>query len=148
MSTLRSEAAKLFNRTWELMELPHRTPAEDAEMRESALQSLAAWEQVGDAINWARGEWQVSRVYRLLRNAPACLAHATRCREYCERETLSPFDHLYAFEALAWAELLCGNSAAADAHFRQAESYLAQLTDPEERDLAAADLQILGSAIR
>ena len=56
-------AATLFNHTWTLLEKGDRSVADDDEMIHSAHASRAHWGVVGTPVNFARGEWQVSRVY-------------------------------------------------------------------------------------
>ena len=59
-------AADLFNHTWTLMERVDRTAAQDDEMLHCAHASRYHWGEVGEPANFARGEWQCSRVYSVL----------------------------------------------------------------------------------
>src|SRR5256885_4830474 len=68
----RQLAVDLFNHVWTLMEMPDRTREQDTEMIHAAHASRHHWGEVGTPVNFARGEWQVSRVYSLLcRGEPA-----------------------------------------------------------------------------
>src|SRR3984957_11424955 len=64
-------AAQLFNETWRLMEQENRTVADDDRMIHAAHASRCHWGLVPEATpaNLARGEWQISRVYAVLRRA-------------------------------------------------------------------------------
>jgi hypothetical protein len=81
----RQLAVDLFNHVWTLMDLPSRTPAQDAEMIHAAHASRHHWGVIGEPVNWARGEWQVSRVYCVLGRGEPALYHAGRCLELCRR---------------------------------------------------------------
>ncbi len=65
-ATRRALAVGLFNYTWTLLENPNRTPEQDDEMLHAAHASRYHWGEVGEQVNLARGEWQVSRVYAVL----------------------------------------------------------------------------------
>lgn len=59
----RKLAASLFNHVWDLMEKKNRTIEENDRMIHAAHASRYHWGNVGEPVNLARGEWQVSRVY-------------------------------------------------------------------------------------
>ena len=75
------------------------------------------WGQVGTKANLARGEWQVSRVYTVLGRAEPALYHAHRCLAYVEAgeggDGIEDWDLPFAYEALARAEAVGGNTAEA-----------------------------------
>ena len=60
-----------FNKTWEFIDNPHRSPDEELVMLQTAMTSLWHWSQREDATpqNLSVGNWQVSRVYALLGQA-------------------------------------------------------------------------------
>ena len=105
----------LFNKTWTLMEKDERTAEEDDEMLHCAHASAYHWLQVGTAANRARSEWQCSRVYTVLGRAEPALHHAQRCLEICEAEpdALEDWDLPFAYEALARAHAVAGDTAEA-----------------------------------
>src|SRR3712207_382671 len=72
-------AADLFNTVWSLLERTDRTQADDDTMLHAAHASRYHWGQVGEPVNLARGEWQVSRVYAVLGRAEPARYHAQRC---------------------------------------------------------------------
>src|SRR5262245_33374255 len=96
-------AAALFNRVRNLLERPDRTQAAAEPVLHAALDSRFHWGEVGEPVNFARGEWQVSRVYAVLRRAEPALFHARRCLEICQAHQLGDFDLAFAYEALARA---------------------------------------------
>src|SRR6202008_682072 len=80
-ATRRALAVGLFNYTWTLLENPNRSPEQDDEMLHAAHASRYHWGEVGEKVNLARGEWQVSRVYSVLGRGEPALYHARRCLE-------------------------------------------------------------------
>jgi hypothetical protein len=139
-------AASLFNRVWELLERTGRGRDEDDEMLHAAHASRYHWGVVGEPVNRARGEWQVSRVYAVLGRPEPALHHGRRCLELVEEHELSPFDLAYAHEAIARAYRAGGEHERARRHVELARSATGKVTDPEDRDLLDADLAQLDLA--
>jgi hypothetical protein len=141
--TQRRLAARLFNRVWELLDLDDRDEATDEEMLHAAHASRYHWGQVGDPVNWARGEWQCSRVYSTLGRAEPALHHARRCLELAQQYNLSQFDIGTAHEAIARAAKIAELSDRAAQHAQLALAYAEKLEDPEERQVLLADIASL-----
>lgn len=137
-------AAALFNRVWDLLERPGRTPADDDTMLHAVHASRYHWGQVGQPVNLARGEWQCSRVYAVLGRPEPALHHARRCLELAETHQLSPFDVACGHEALARAHRLADETDAATHHLKQATALTELIHDPEERQVLLGDLAQLG----
>ena len=105
----RQMAIELFNLTWDLIEKPDRTQAETDRMINAAHASRYHWEIAGDAVNIARGEWQISRVYAVAGRPEPCLYHAERCLQVTLENDLVDFDLAFAYEAMARACNLSGD---------------------------------------
>jgi hypothetical protein len=135
----------LFNRTWTLMRLPERTPEQDDELIHAAHASRYHWGEVGTAANLARGEWQVSRVYATLGRAEPALYHAGRCLTYCEAnpDEVEDWDLPFAYEALARAHLVAGDTGEAERLAARARALGERIADPEDRELLEKDLATL-----
>lgn len=133
-------AAALFNRVWQLLERTDRDVLDDDRMVHAAHASRHHWGVVGEPVHWARGEWQISRVYAVLGRPEPALHHANRCLDLTTAHELSRFDLGYAHEALARAHALAGRDSEAAHHLGLARATLDQITDAEDRDLLAADL--------
>jgi hypothetical protein len=138
-------AVDLFNRAWELMLLPERTPEQDDELLHTAYASRHHWSQVGTVANIARGEWQLSRVYTVLGRPEPALYHAERCLAYCESDpdALEGWDLPYAYEALARAQLVAGNEDEAKRFAAQARELGQVVADDEDREHLENDLGTL-----
>lgn len=99
----RQRACDLFNHTWTLLGLADRTPEQNDEMIESALESRHHWSLCGTPLNLARGDWQIARVFATLGRTEQALYYARRCLHACETTDFGPFDHAFAHEAMARA---------------------------------------------
>jgi lipopolysaccharide biosynthesis protein len=136
----RQLAVDLFNHVWTLMGTPDRTPQQDAEMIHAAHASRHHWGEVGAPANFARGEWQVSRVYSVLDRGEPALVHARLCLNTCVEHGIGDFDTAYAHEAMARAHRVLGNEAESTAHAEQARRAAAGIADPEDREHAMEDI--------
>src|SRR6478672_11711629 len=133
-------AVDLFNQVWRMMERDDRTVDDDDRMLHAAHTSRWLWGEVGEPVNLARGEWQVSRVYTVLGRAEPALYHARRCLEICSEHGIGDFDLAYAHEALARAHALAGDRDRALASRRAAERAADQIADADDRELLDRDL--------
>jgi hypothetical protein len=136
-------AAALFNATWALMEKEDRTPAEDDRMIHGAHASRYHWEQVGTAANLARGEWQCSRVYAVLRRPEPCLHHAGRMLDICRQNGIGDWDLAFAYEALARGSAIAGDAEAARSWTEQALAAAEKIADEQDRALLRGDLETI-----
>lgn len=136
-------AGALFNRTWELMEKPDRTVAEDDEMVHTAHASRYHWGVVGTPMNHARGEWQCSRVYTVLGRAEPALYHANRCLTLAVDNDLGPFDVGCGHEAMARASRVAGDLKAVAQHVALGDAQAEKVTDAEDRKILIDDLDDL-----
>ncbi len=102
-------AVNLFNKVWNLIDLKNRSEEETETMINAAHASLYHWRQVGEPLNFARSEWQVSRVYSLCARVEPALHHAANCLQICEQYGIGGFDLAFAYEALARAHAIEGN---------------------------------------
>lgn len=135
----RSLAVDLFNQTWMLMEKPNRTPEDNDNMIHGAHASRHHWGMVGDATNHSIGEWQISRVYTVLKRAEPALFHARRCLAISEENKLKPFNIGYAHEAIARA-LSLTNDPGVSHHLDLARQLAETITDMEDQKILLTDL--------
>jgi DNA-binding transcriptional MerR regulator len=144
-ATRRALAVGLFNYTWTLLENPNRTPAQDDEMIHAAHASRYHWGEVGEAVNLARGEWQVSRVYATLGRGEPAIYHARRCLEINEsnQATREDWELGSAFEALARAYAVAGDRVASEEWRARAVAELAGVREAEDRQILEQDLATL-----
>jgi DNA-binding transcriptional MerR regulator len=145
LTTRRALAVGLFNYTWTLLENPKRTQEQDDEMIHAAHASRYHWGEVGEAVNLARGEWQVSRVYAVLGRGEPAIYHARRCLEINEANESGREDWELgsACEALARAYAVAGDKAASDEWRTRAATELDRIADADDRQILEQDLATL-----
>lgn len=145
-ATHRRLAVDLFNRSWQLLELDGRTPAQDDELVHVAHASRFHWGEVGTAANLARGENQCARVYAALGRPEPALHHANRAVELVRAggDGLEDWDLASALEVLARANLAAGNRKEAEQCVALAQAELETVADPDDREIIAGQIAELG----
>jgi hypothetical protein len=138
--THRRLAAELFNQVWILLEKADRDQADDDRMLHAAHASRFHWGEIGEPINFARGEWQVSRVYAVLGRGEPALFHARRCLEICQAHEIGDFDLAFAYEALARASAVAGQADEAARYAELARRAGEQIAEADDREIFFADL--------
>ncbi len=131
----------LFNFTWTLLEKADRTEDESELMVKAAHASALHWLQVGKPVNFARSEWQISRVYAVLNRPEPALHHARRCRQICEDHEIGDFDLAFAYEALARAYAAAGGHDHAKGFLEMAREAGKRIADAHEREHFFDDLR-------
>src|SRR5580704_605901 len=133
----------LFNGTWTMMEQPDRTPDEDALLIHMAHASAYHWLQVGTPENVARSHWQCSRMYTVLGRSEPAIYHAKLMLDLCEQNDIVDWDLAFAYEALARAYAVAGNSAESARWLTRAQAASGDITDEEDRDVLLKDLSTI-----
>ena len=136
----RKFAVDLFNLVWGYLDKPSRTVEENDTMLHAAHASRYHWEVVGAPLNLARGEWQVSRVYSVLKRPEPALYHARRSLEICQQNDIGDFDLAFAYEALARASAVAGNPAETQTYLALARKAGDKIAEKDDRDLFFSDL--------
>lgn len=126
-------AIDLFNLTWDLMEKADRSQMEIDRMIHAAHASRYHWEVVGEPVNLARGEWQISRVYAILGRSEPCYYHAQRCLQLTLDNNLQDFDLAFAYEAMARAFNLLGNQEKTGEYLTLANAAGQEIKDEGDR---------------
>ena len=139
----RKMAAREFNLVWSLLEKKHRSADEEDRMIHAAHSSRYHWGIVGKPIHRAIGEWQISHVYAVLKRPEPSRYHAQRCLEICRRNRIGDFPLAFAYEALARAAAVEGNSAARDRYLLRALKAGEGIRDREDRVQFFADLKTI-----
>lgn len=133
-------AINLFNEVWDLMEKKERTSEENLQMIHKAHASRFHWGEVGSPVNFSRGEWQISRVYAVLNRPEPCLVHAKRNLEIVLEHDIKDFDLAFAYEALARAYSLNGDTASKERYRKLAEDASRAIEKDADRNLVLEDL--------
>jgi DNA-binding transcriptional MerR regulator len=141
----RKAAVDLFNHTWTLLEKADRSERETDLMVHAAHASRFMWEDIGEPVNHARGEWQIARVYAVVDRPEPALHHARRCLEIVEEHGVGDFDLACAYEALARAHATAGEREAASRYEALGREAAARIADADDRELVVSDLDALPS---
>jgi DNA-binding transcriptional MerR regulator len=143
--THRALGAGLFNRTWDLLSVESRTPAQDDELVDTAHASAWHWRQVGTTANIVRAHGMCSRVYAVLGRGEAAVHHARRANEVLAAggDGIEDWDAAAAAEAMARALAVSGDLAGAADWKRRAAVALEAVADPEDRTVVEGDLATL-----
>ncbi|QOY38334.1 hypothetical protein AWH56_012845 [Anaerobacillus isosaccharinicus] len=86
------------------------------------------WGFVGTPLNFARGEWQIARVYALLGRSEPALYHAEKSLALCIKNELGDFDLGFAYEAMARAYAVQENKIEFDKHMQLAKQTAKKVT--------------------
>jgi hypothetical protein len=117
----RKFAVSCFNGTWDLIEKTDRTQEDDARMIHMAHASRYHWGEIGTPLNFARGDWQISRVYALLGQGENALAYAKSCLHLCVDNDIGDFDLAFAYEAAARAFKVLDDAEMTEKHLALAK---------------------------
>ena len=131
--THRKFAVACFNGTWDLIEKKDRTPEDDARMIHQAHASRYHWGEIGTALNFARGDWQISRVYAILNQGEKALTYAKSCLHLCMEHELGDFDLAFAYEAAARAFAVLGNEDMKEKYLALATNAGAEIAKEEDK---------------
>lgn len=135
------QAVDLFNQTWDLMDKNNRTDEENFLMIHMAHASRYHWTLVGEPLNLARGEWQVSRVYATLGMGEPALLHGHYSLDLCLENNIGDFDLAFGYEAVARASKLIGEEELFEIHFASAEEAAESIEKEEDREYFMKELR-------
>ena len=136
----RKFAASLFNWTWKLLEKKDRTQEED-EMIHAAHASSFHWGKVGTPVNFARGDWPISRVYSVLKRPEPSLFHAQWCLDECKKGEIGEFTLAFAYEALARASAVAGKMNDCRRYIAEAKEAGEKIEEKEDKNLLLSELK-------
>ena len=142
---IKQEAIKLFNETWDLMDLKERTPEQQALMLHKAHASCYLWSLCGEKVNLARGEWQVSRAYALLGMGQPALLHGRRSLDICLESKLGGFDLPFGHEAVARAYHILGDAQEAQKHMALGREACQSIEDAQDKAYALSEIASIES---
>jgi hypothetical protein len=144
----RKMAAQLFNHTWGLIDKgENRSQDENDEMIHSAHASRYHWTVVVNSKKYPKsgpsnlqaGDWQISRVYTLLKRPEAALYHAKRCEEICESNKIGDYNLAWAYESMARALTLSGDDQAKE-YITKAKAVADDIAKKEDKELFLSEL--------
>jgi hypothetical protein len=143
-------AAHCFNRCWQLLDKPTRSPEEATELVALGHASLWHWTQRPDCApkNLSVAHWMLARLYSVLGDAVPARQHAEACLRFAEAPDVAPFYVGCAHEALARAAVLRGERTQAEEHLALADSLVETVEDAEDRKILLENLASIRLALR
>jgi len=143
----RKFAVDCFNNTWNLLDKTKRTLEDDTRMIHMAHASRYHWGEIGTPLNFARGDWQISRVYAVLGLGKNALKYAESCLRLCIEIGIGDFDLAFAYEALTRAYFVLGDIPMSDQHLRLAQKAGDAIAKEEDKEYFFSDLESLNQKI-
>ncbi len=134
-------AVTLFNLVWSLLDKKERTKQEDDKMVHAVHASRFHWGEIGTSVEFERGEWQISRVYSVLKRSQSALYHAETCLGICKENNIGDFDIAFAYEAMARAHAVAGDKSDCEKYIKLAKEAGEQIEKKEDKDLFFGDLK-------
>ena len=135
----------LYNKTWEFIDKEKRSQAEIDIMIHAAHASRYHWGEFGEPVNFARGEWQISRVYSILKMSESALFHAKRCLDICKENEIGDFDLAFAYEALARAYSIINEDEEFKKYYHLAEEAGDKIKLMQDKDYFFSELKNISS---
>ena len=143
----RKTAVACFNKAWDLLDKKERSREEDLQMLHEAHTSRYHWGHIGNAHNFAIGDWQISRAYAALQQAAPALLFAKSSLELCQKNGLK--DLLpSAYEGMARAYVTATNTSEAKRYIELARKELELIGDEEDRKIYRQQIDETEALIR
>lgn len=134
------QGVDLFNKVWDYLEKTDRTVEDSDAMLHAAHASRHHWGQIGKPIHFARGEWQISRVYATLGRSEPALYHGRRSLDICLANGIADFDLAFAYEALARGHAIAGNKDETAKNLKLGFEAAEQVAKQEDKDWTLQNL--------
>ena len=139
----KKQAVDLFNATWDLIDNDNRSDEETFMMIHTAHASRYHWTQVGTALNLARGEWLISRVYALLGMGDQALLHGQYSLDLCQDNNIGDFDLAFAYESIARAAVLLEDQELYEGYYRMASDAAKNIEKPDDKSYFLDELKTI-----
>ena len=136
-------AKSLFYQTWNLLDKKERSEEEDLKMIHAAHASRYHWGEIGTPLQFERGEWQISRVYSVLRRSEPALYHAELCLSICKENDIGDFDIAFAYEAMARAYAVAKDKSNAEKYITKAREAGEKIEDQGNKDYFLDELNTI-----
>ena len=133
-------AVELFNRSWDLLEQPDRSPDDDAELLAAAFGSAYHWGRVGTAENRALADHQIAKAASGAGQPALALHYARRALEAIELGRLGDWQVAAAYEGMARASAAAGDVAGRDYWVQRCTVALGAVPDAADRSVVAEQL--------
>lgn len=137
----KKNAVDLFNETWDLIDKSERTHEETLMMLHKAHASVYHWSIVGNELNQARGEWQVSYAYSLSNLGEGALLHGKRSLDLCLNNNIKDFDLAFGYSSVAHAHKILGNTEEFNVYYQKALDASSDIAKKDDKDYFLSELE-------
>lgn len=138
----RELAAETYNAAWDLLDSPDRTTDDDARVLTLAFASRYHWAEAGgDDEQLAVGDWFIGHVAAHVGLAGVAQRFSQHALDRVERTGLGGWLRASVFEGMARAAAVAGNGDDRARYTTLAYEALAEVDDPEEREVIEEQLQ-------
>jgi len=132
-----------FNHTWDLIDIKERTKEQELEMIHTAHASLFHWMQIGKPLDFARGEWQISRVYNLLGMGESALLHGLYSLNLCLDHNIGDFDLAFGYETVARAYKNLEDKDNQNLYYEKALTATKNIAKKDDKDYTLSEIKDL-----
>jgi hypothetical protein len=139
----KKSAVDCFNLVWSLMEKKDRIRAEEDKMIHAAHASRFHWGEIGTPVEFERGEWQISRMYTVLKRFEPAIYHAKRCLEICKENDIGDWDIAFAYEGMARAYAVGGMKSECERYIQLAKESGEKIKEKGDRDYLFGELKTI-----
>jgi hypothetical protein len=136
-------ASQANNRAWTLAEMLRRSPEEDEEMLQAAYAAMYFWKIVGKPGNHAHAAQLLAHVHALLKLPVPAAHYLSKSLPYFMQNDCAPSELAFAHTVAANVASAEGNAEAYARHYSQAQALIAQMANPEEREILNATLRVI-----
>ena len=143
----RRRAVTDFNRCWDLIEQPTRTPEDDVELLTCAFSSRYHWSLIGGPKEFCIADWMVGRVACAINNPALALLFAHRAYDAASNGLGIDWMQASGAEGLARAYMCAGDAAAFATWRATAEELVVAISDEKEQRPIAQQLAELPASI-
>jgi hypothetical protein len=143
----RRTAVGCFNKTWDFLDKKERTGQEDLQMLTEAHTSRYHWRRIGNARNFAIGDWQISRAYAAIKQPALALLFAKSSLDLCKNNDLK--DLLpSAYEGMSRAYAMANDTGKARRYLEMARKELKHVKREEDRKIFGQQMDETESLIK
>lgn len=137
----RAQGVTAHQQTWDLLDTPSRTAAQDAALVTAAYASAYHWARAAGRTpaNGARADYLIAKALLATGQPAAALTAAESCLATCREHDLADFDLAYGLEIRARALAALGRTDEAATEW--AEALAVPIADPEDANWFAQDVR-------
>lgn len=139
----KKQAINNFNSTWDLIDKKDRTDEDIVNMIHTAHASRFHWGKIGTPLNFARGDWQISRVYSLVNMPESALFHGKKSLDLCEANNIGDFDLAFAYESIARAHMVDNNKEEMQKYIDLATEAAENIKKKEDKEYFLSELKTI-----